>query len=252
LSGIPRVVVRLVKGALAFFPVFTALFWLGTPLGFWGAAYLAFLLQLLPALSVAQLPLVNDGDPLPRAPVYLSSGALILGIGSVGLLVGWKEFGLEAMGIVLAAWGSVIAWTIGLSLTALALLWAFLLFRRAAGIRETALLALLLPKSRKEKTLFVFLSLAAGVGEEVAYRGYLIPALTPLLGWDWGAALVSSVAFGFLHAYQGWLGIVRTAALGLLLAASFILSGVLWPAVLAHAILDVISGLVLGETLVRE
>jgi membrane protease YdiL (CAAX protease family) len=252
LNGMPKRVVRLVKGALVFFPVFTALFWLGTPLGFWGAAYLAFLLQLLPALSVAQLPLVQDGDPLPRAAVYLSSGVVILGIGSAGLLVGWRELGFEAMGIALAAWGPVIVWTIGLSLVALALLWAFLLLRRVAGIRETSLLAQLLPKSAKEKTLFVFLSFAAGVGEEVAYRGYLIPALTLLLGWDWGAALVSSAAFGFLHAYQGWLGIVRTAALGLLLAGSFILSGVLWPAVLAHTILDVISGLVLGEILVRE
>jgi membrane protease YdiL (CAAX protease family) len=48
------------------------------------------------------------------------------------------------------------------------------------------------------------------------------------------------------------LGIVRTTCLGFLLAASFLLSGSLWPAVLAHTILDVLGGLVLGETLVRE
>jgi len=72
------------------------------------------------------------------------------------------------------------------------------------------------------------------------------------LGWNWGAALLSSAVFGLLHAYQGWLGVLRTAVLGMILAASFIVSGVLWPAILAHAILDMIAGLVLGETLVRE
>jgi membrane protease YdiL (CAAX protease family) len=214
--------------------------------------YLAFLLELLPALSVAQLPLVEDEAPLPRVAIYLSSGAIIIGIGLVGLMVGWKELGTETMGIDSATWGSVGTWTVGLTLAALILLWGFLLFRKAAGIRESPLLIQLLPKTGREKVLFVFLSISAGVGEEIAYRGYLIPALTLLLGWDWGAALVSSAVFGLLHAYQGWLGIARTAALGMALAASFILSGVLWPAILAHAILDVIAGLVLGETLVRE
>jgi membrane protease YdiL (CAAX protease family) len=100
--------------------------------------------------------------------------------------------------------------------------------------------------------MFVALSLAAGLGEEVAYRGFLIPTLTVVLGWSWGAALLSSAAFGILHAYQGWLGVIRTAALGLILAASLILSGALWPAILAHAILDIVVGVFLGEILVRE
>jgi len=76
--------------------------------------------------------------------------------------------------------------------------------------------------------------------------------LTLLLGWSWGAALLSSTLFGLLHAYQGWLGIVRTAALGFVLAASFIITGALWPAILAHAILDVMAGVFLGESLVKE
>ena len=110
----------------------------------------------------------------------------------------------------------------------------------------------LLPKTRVEKAVFVLLSMAAGVGEELAYRGFLVPALTTVLGWSWGAALLSSAVFGLLHAYQGWLGIARTAALGFVLAASLILTGVLWPAILAHAILDVLAGIVLGESLVKD
>jgi membrane protease YdiL (CAAX protease family) len=66
------------------------------------------------------------------------------------------------------------------------------------------------------------------------------------------AAVLSSLVFGILHAYQGWLGIVRTALLGMILAASFVVSGSLWPAIIAHALLDVLVGLVFAETLMKE
>ena len=245
-------VIRLVKGSLLFFPVLTGLFWLGTPLGFWGAMCLALLLELLPVLALAQLPLADEEVPLPRIPVYVSSAVVILGIGGIGLLVGWSEFGLGSMGLEPAPWMSVARWTGVLTFSALALLWAFFLFRKAAGISESPLLVQLLPKTRGEKVVFVFLSFSAGVGEELAYRGFLVPALSLVLGWSWGAALLSSAVFGLLHAYQGWLGVIRTTALGLVLAGSFILTGVLWPAIITHAILDVIAGIILGDTLVKE
>jgi membrane protease YdiL (CAAX protease family) len=119
-------------------------------------------------------------------------------------------------------------------------------------VRETPLLRQLLPRSAPEKVVFVFLSLAAGVGEEIAFRGFAIPALAMVTGSDWGSAVLASAAFGLLHGYQGWLGVARTGMMGFLLAAAFLLSGTLWPAIFAHAILDVVSGLVLGDTLLRE
>ncbi len=252
MTQLPPVVVRVVKGSVFFFPILGCLFWLGTELGFWASFYTAFLLELLPALALAQLPLLDEEGPLPRVPVYVSSAGVILLIGWLALMAGYAELGLEAMGLGPAGWGLVLGWSVGLTLSALLLLWGFLAIRKAVGIRETYLLVELLPKSFKEKIIFGFLSLAAGLGEELAYRGFLVPTLTLLLGWSWGAALLSSTLFGLLHAYQGWLGIVRTAALGFVLAASFIMTGVLWPAILAHAILDVMAGVFLGESLVKE
>jgi len=92
------------------------------------------------------------------------------------------------------------------------------------------------------------LSLAAGLGEETAYRGYLITVLAPLTGLA-GAAVLSSAVFGVLHVYQGWLGIPRTALLGGLLAWGFLASGSLWPAIVAHTVIDLIAGIALGERL---
>jgi membrane protease YdiL (CAAX protease family) len=59
------------------------------------------------------------------------------------------------------------------------------------------------------------------------------------------------VVFGLLHAYQGPLGMMRTALLGLLLAASLLLSGSIWPAITAHVALDLLGGLVWGERFAR-
>jgi membrane protease YdiL (CAAX protease family) len=214
--------------------------------------YLALLLQLLPAMALAQVPLVDQGEPLPRIPVYLSSVVLILGIGILGVWIGRADPGLEKMGLAAIPLAALLTWTLGLSGLALLILMVFYWLRRLAGIRESAILGELLPRRRAEKWLFVILSCSAGFGEEVAYRGFLIPILANLLGWEWMAVLLSSTVFGLLHAYQTWLGVVRTGALGLLLAGSFILSGTLWPAILAHAILDVVAGIFLGETLLKE
>ncbi len=243
---------RWVKGGLYSFPLLAVALWLGTPLGVGDTAFTTLLVALLPALAVAQLHFVDAEESFPRIPVYLSSGAVILILGWMALLVGGRSLGVDAMGIGPAPWPRVVGWTLGLSGAAVLLLGAFLAARRRLGIRESRLLRLLLPVTATDKAVFAGLSLAAGMGEELAYRGYLLPTLVGLLGSEWSAALVSSLVFGILHAYQGWLGVARTAILGMLLAGSFLMAGTLWPAILAHAILDLVAGLVLGESLIRE
>jgi membrane protease YdiL (CAAX protease family) len=237
--------------ALALFPLVVVFVRLSTPLGFWSAVYLAFLVELLPVLAVAQLPSV-EGEVLPRLPVYLSSAVVILVLGWAALLLGMGSFGVGAMGLDPVSWPKLLACTAVLLVAAVFLVVLVFIVRRAMGLKESPLLAELLPETRAEKGVFVFLSMAAGFGEELAYRGFLIPGLALLLGGEWTAALLSSVLFGVLHAYQGWLGVLRTAALGLLLAAGFLISGSLWPAILAHAILDIVAGLIVGESLVAD
>jgi membrane protease YdiL (CAAX protease family) len=244
----------MVKGAGAVFPLLAGLFWLATPLGLLDAAFLAFLLELLPALALAQLPLIDEDEAIPRVSVYLSSGATILFVGWLAVIVGRRSVGDAAMGLELepASWAGIFLWTVGLLACALVLMWGFLVLRRVWGLKESRLVEDLLPRTPLEKAVFALLSIAAGLGEELAYRGYLIPVLAGVLGTAWGAALLSSVMFGVLHAYQGWLGVVRTGILGLVFGISLIVSGSLWPAILSHAILDLVVGLVLGDSLVKE
>jgi membrane protease YdiL (CAAX protease family) len=109
----------------------------------------------------------------------------------------------------------------------------------------------LLPRNGAERGVFAILSTAAGVGEELAYRGYAIPVLGPIVGVV-PAVVVTSVVFGVLHGYQGPLGMTRATVIGAALAFGFVASGSLWPPIVAHAAIDVLAGIVLGERLLIE
>jgi len=99
----------------------------------------------------------------------------------------------------------------------------------------------MLPRTREQLRWFGWVSLAAGVWEELVYRGFLIWYLQHWMG-PIPALLVSSLVFGLAHSYQGPANILRTGLVGLWLGGVYLLSGALWPAMLAHFVFDVING----------
>lgn len=212
--------------------------------------FVAFLLATLPLLSMAQLPLLHAGE-VERLPAYAGSAAMLAFLALVGLLLGHLGPGLEALG--LSATGDVMAWRIlgGLVLAVGALGLGFHLLGEWFGLDESPVLKELIPRTPKERRLFGILSLAAGFGEEVVYRGYLLAVLAPLFSGSWTAALVSSLAFAVLHVYQGPVGMVRAGLLGFVFAAAFILGGTLWPLVVVHTGVDLVSGLWLGPRMLK-
>jgi len=208
---------------------------------------LAFLLGALPAASLAQLRFL-DGIEIQRVPVYLTSMATLAVLGAGTWLLGVRQGGAAAVGLGPATPGTVLAWTAVLVVSGLALV---VLFRQLAillGAEEAPLLRSLMPRTAKERWLFALLSVAAGVGEETAYRGYALTTLATVTGTV-GAAVVTSVVFGVLHAYQGWLGVARTASLGGVLAWGYLGSGSLWAPMAAHVILDLVLGIALADRL---
>lgn len=211
------------------------------------ALYLGTLLTLLPALAVAQLDLVGDVS-LERLPAYGGSIVALIVLTGASLAVGTRGAGLASVGLVpLSSW-ALVGWTAALLAMGLV---TILVFRHVAsrlGISESPLLRELIPRTRDERVAFAVLSLWAGVGEELTYRGYAILVLAPLVGPAGGVA-VTAVVFGVLHAYQGAFGMVRTATLGAILGWGFLAAGSLWPAIVAHVLIDVVGGLVLADRL---
>ncbi|HEY9476397.1 MAG TPA: GNAT family N-acetyltransferase, partial [Mycobacteriales bacterium] len=98
----------------------------------------------------------------------------------------------------------------------------------------------LLPRTTRERQVFVWLALTAGVCEEVLYRGFLlavVAALAPGLR-PWGSVAVAGLAFGVAHAYQGAAGVVATGILGGCLTILYLGSGSLLLPVLYHVLVD--------------
>ena len=207
----------------------------------------AFLMAAVPTLAVAQVPVIGSAE-IERVPAYLSSIFTLCLVGGAAGVVGWLGGGPESLGLVSLGWSALIGWTLLGTAAALLLMVVFRSASVRLGLVDSRLLEELLPRTPGERRLFVWLSLAAGVGEELAYRGYAIMLLAPALG-PWPAAWLTSAVFGVMHAYQGLLGVLRTGLLGLLLAAIFLWSGSLWPAILAHTLLDIVAGLWLGDRL---
>lgn len=212
---------------------------------------LPLLMILLPALSLAQAPLL-EGERLERSAVYLGSMAAILALGVLGLLLALPSPGLAAIGIRPLALPAFVLWTTGMTAAGMVLVGLSSRVGSPAAGPQDRLLLNLLPRTGHEKRLFAGLSLSAGIGEELAFRGYALAALQLLSLTPWAAAVATSAAFGMMHAYQGLAGMLRTALVGGVLAVSVLQTGSLLPAMAAHALVDLAAGLVLGPRLIAR
>lgn len=108
---------------------------------------------------------------------------------------------------------------------------------------RASFICFLLPVSRQERMWWVLLSVTAGICEELLYRGFMLqylrghlasgPALHLTLAW-----LLSSLAFGIGHVYQGVRGVMETTAAGLIFGLLAILSGNLLLPIVLHSVID--------------
>jgi membrane protease YdiL (CAAX protease family) len=212
------------------------------------AATLGLVLVLVPILGVAQVRMLGDLE-IQRLPVYLSSFVTLVLLGGLCAMVGWRRGGPDGLGFSAMSWLDFGTWTAGLTLAGLGILFVFRRALRALGLEEAEVVGALIPRTLQERFAFVGLSMAAGMGEEIAYRGYAIAALAPATGTA-GAAVITTVVFGVLHAYQGPQGMVRAGLLGGLLAWGLLVGGSLWPPIVAHALLDILAGIFLADRLV--
>lgn len=84
------------------------------------------------------------------------------------------------------------------------------------------------------------LSAAAGIGEELLFRGLLQSGLTELLGLQWLAVVLSAVAFGAVH-WHSRLYFLYATFLGAALGLTYALTGDLVAPILCHAAYDTVA-----------
>ena len=118
--------------------------------------------------------------------------------------------------------------------------------RREEALTEINDIAPFIPRNRRELSHFSALSITAGICEEIVFRGYFIWYAMQFTGEiAFGttiAVILSSMAFGIIHLYQGWKGMIRVFFTGLIFGVIYIVTGSLWVPMLAHAFVDISAG----------
>jgi uncharacterized protein len=97
----------------------------------------------------------------------------------------------------------------------------------------------MLPADRFEIILWIFLSLSAGLMEEVLFRGYLQRQFHALSGSQAAALLLQAALFGIGHVYQGALACFIITIYGLLFGGLALRRNSLRPGIVAHAWMDI-------------
>lgn len=108
------------------------------------------------------------------------------------------------------------------------------------GLPMPGEIAMLIPKDPAGRIVWVFLSITAGVCEETAFRGYLMTRLRLVGGMpNWILpSILSAVAFGACHAYQGIPGFIIITTYGLMFSFLYVRTGSIWPGIIAHFFQD--------------
>lgn len=107
----------------------------------------------------------------------------------------------------------------------------------------------ILPISKYEKVQWTFLSITAGITEEILFRGFLVFCLhilfpnipIPIL------CLLQAIPFALMHLYQGVQGVITTFFMGLIFGLYVILFGSLIPGIIVHILLDFSQNLIERE-----
>lgn len=118
-----------------------------------------------------------------------------------------------------------------------------------SGKAYDAMLDIMLPRRRREKLWFALVSVTAGIGEEIVYRGFLsflLIGLFPAAPF-YAILAVAGLIFGAAHCYQGFSGIIKTGLLGVMFTSLYFASGSLLPGMLLHFISDFSSNFLLSE-----
>lgn len=201
------------------------------------------------------LRLIEAGEPSNRIRLYQQT--LTLEWVAFAVVVGtWVLLGRPAADLGFVASSDM---QIGLGLVTVALMTAILVYawltvrkmsseEKSAQVKKLGTLVHFLPKNVRDYRYFVGVSITAGIVEEVLYRGFAFWYLARFMPM-WAVVLISSVAFGLGHTYQGANGVMRVTLVGIAFGVFYLLTGSIWLPILAHIILDAVQGASILEVL---
>ena len=161
------------------------------------------------------------------------------------VVAGVRHHGASVLVVLGDHWHSVrevlrdIGIAAGFWIVAAILLWIFGWLLRIAGLGRNVSM---LPHGGIELTLWIALSVTAGICEETIFRGYLQRQFMALTKSTPAGILLSAAAFGAAHAYQGFRMVILIGLYGTMFGILAYWRGSVLPGVIAHAWQDSLNG----------
>lgn len=202
-----------------------------------GWAFIVFVTAVVPwavlrnresALAMAGIPLALRFYAMLLPQIVLGGVAVL-----TGLVEGIELFPREAP--------SAMAWIAGLVFLVVALILVWPHWHRSVEEHKPTW-RLFAPTTRRERRMWVALSLSAGIGEELVWRGVLPALIATVTGSFAFGVFVSVISFALAHAIQGPRSVLAIAAIAAAFHALVFISGSLYVAMVVHFVYDVIAG----------
>ena len=205
-----------------------------SPLGW---AFVVFVTILVPwaVLRNRESALAMAGIPLALRFYAMLLPQIVLGV--LALVTGFME-GIE---LLPAKAPAPLSWAAGVVFLGVAVMLVRPHWRRSIE-EDKPTWRLFAPTNRRERRMWIVLSLSAGIGEELVWRGVL-PALIARLTGSLALGVALSIAsFALAHAIQGLRSVLAIAAIAGAFHALVFISDSLYPAMVVHFVYDVIAG----------
>jgi membrane protease YdiL (CAAX protease family) len=156
----------------------------------------------------------------------------------------WNSFGSCAkdFGLGFAVW---LLWMVSVSIL------AYMMPTSVSGQHTQDLARALIPRTGLEISLWIPMSIAAGICEEVVFRGYLMRQLYDMSKSMPAAVIGQALIFGIVHSYQGISGIIIVFFMGLCLGCLAVWRRSLRPGMITHALYDGLLGLIMYLVLIH-
>jgi len=204
---------------------------------------------VIPAMSLVSGSMSNDESyhlP-PKKHLYFTNG-LVLIIGALLVLSSWNMGNKpwQVLGFVLPVINPTVIWST-IILIILYLLDSYLSLRSVKqNQKDFQYMSQIVPLNWKEYLPYMFLAFAAGICEEIIYRGFLIPYIShylPVFDLSYVVAIIiPGLIFAVSHFYQGTWSVVKIFLISILFGLIFFHSGSLLIVVIIHILIDLMSG----------
>ena len=180
----------------------------------------------------------------PRILIYAGSAVNLIIIGAITVII---DIYRVALALSVVHWAMPVSrfvvWSIGSAIVLILISLGVYALRRKLNRLPSAIVMSLLPETTSERLLFLILCILIGFVEEFLFRGFAFLTLSQFTSSVGLAGAIATISFALQHGIQDTLGVVRAFVLGILLLIPVLITGSLVPSIVAHAIVDMFSGL---------